>query len=78
MYRTSYTNWKHLKKIVLMNKNMQINYISDVLIKKWYLQNINRLLVKAKVFQKDMITFINIYKIKIQVYNDVAREYIFI
>ena len=68
--------WK--RKIVLMNENAQINYNNDVLIKKWRLQNVDKSFVKTKVFQKDVITFINIYKVKIQIRDDVAREHVFI
>ena len=34
VYRASRTGRKHLKKIVLMNEDAQINCISDVLMKK--------------------------------------------
>ena len=68
--------WK--KKIVLINESAQINCINDVLIKKWHLQNVDKLFVKTKVFQKDVITFINIYKTKIRIRDGVAREHVFI
>ena len=68
--------WK--RKIALMNENAQINCISDVLTKKWCLQDVDKSSVKAKIFQKDVITFINIYEAKIRVRDDAAREHVFI
>ena len=68
--------WK--RKIILMNEDAQINCINDVLTKKWRLRNIDRSSVKTKAFQKDVITFINIYEIKIQVRDGVAREHVVI
>ena len=67
--------WK--RKIVLMNENAQINCISNVLTKRWRLQDVDRPFIKTKVFQKNVITFINIYKAKIRVRDDVAREHVF-
>ena len=61
-----------------MNKNAQINCISNILTKKWRLRNIDKLFIKTKIFQKDIITFINIFKIKVRVRNRVAREHVFI
>ena len=46
--------------------------------KRWRLWNVDRSSVKAKVFQKNVITFINIYEVKIRIRDDVAREHIFI
>ena len=68
--------WK--RKIVLMNENAQINCISVVLMKKWHLRDVDKSFVKAKVFQKDVTTFINIYEAKIRVRDGVAREHVFI
>ena len=68
--------WK--RKIVLMNGDAQINCINDVLTKKWRLRDVDRLFIKTKVFQKNVITFINIYETKIRVRDDVAREHVFI
>ena len=68
--------WK--RKIVLMNENAQINCINDVLTKKWCLRNVNKSSVKTKIFQKNVITFINIYEAKIRIRDDVAREHVFI
>ena len=76
--RASRTSREHLKKIVLINGNAQINYISDVLTKKWRLQNVDKSFIKTKVFQKDVITFINIYEAKIRIRDDVACEHVFI
>ena len=70
------STWK--RKIALMNENAQINCISDVLTKKWCLQDVDKSSVKAKIFQKDVITFINIYEAKIRVRDGVAREHVFI
>ena len=70
------STWK--RKIVLMNEDAQINCINDVLTKKWRLRDVDKSFVKAKAFQKDVITFINFYKAKIQVRDDVAREHVFI
>ena len=41
------------------------------------MQNVDKLSIKVKTFQKNVITFINIYKAKIRVRNDVAREHVF-
>ena len=41
------------------------------------MQNIDKLSVKTKIFQKNVITFINIYKVKIRIRDDVAREHVF-
>ena len=68
--------WK--RKIVLMNESVQINCISDVLTKKWRLQSVDKSFVKTKVFQKNVITFINIYEAKIRVRDGAAREHVFI
>ena len=68
--------WK--RKIVLMNEDAQINCISVVLTKKWRLRDIDKLFIKTKIFQKDVITFIDIYEAKIRVRNSVAREHVFI
>ena len=68
--------WK--KKIALMNGNAQINCINDVLTKKWHLRNVDKSFIKTKTFQKDVITFINIYETKIRVRDDAAREHVFI
>ena len=68
--------WK--KKIALMNGGAQINCISDVLTRKWHLRDVDKLFIKTKIFQKDVIIFINIYEAKIRVRNDVAREHVFI
>ena len=68
--------WK--RKIVLMNESAQINCISVVLTKKWRLRDIDKSFIKAKIFQKDVIIFINIYKTKIQVRDGAAREHVFI
>ena len=77
--RASRTDREHLKKkIVLMNGDAQINCINDVLIKRWRLRSVDRLFIKTKVFQKDVITFINIYEAKIRVRDNVAREHVFI
>ena len=67
--------WK--RKIVLMNESAQINCISDVLTKKWRLRDVDKLFIKTKIFQKNVITFINIYKAKIRIRDDVAREHVF-
>ena len=61
-----------------MNENAQINCISDVLTKKWRLQDVDKSSVKTKVFQKNVITSINIYEAKIRIRDDVAREHVFI
>ena len=61
-----------------MNENTQINCINDVLTKKWRLRDVDKSFIKTKIFQKDVITFINIYKAKIRVRDDVAREHVFI
>ena len=68
--------WK--RKIALMNESAQINCISDVLTKKWRLRDVNKLFVKAEVFQKDVTTSINIYEVKIRIRDGVAREHVFI
>ena len=46
--------------------------------KKWRLRDVDKLFIKIKIFQKNVITFINIYKTKIRIRNDVAREHVFI
>ena len=61
-----------------MNEDAQINCINNVLTKKWRLWNIDKSFIKMKVFQKAVTTFINIYKIKIQIRDDVARKHVFI
>ena len=48
-----------------MNEGAQINCINDVLTKKWRLRNVDKSFIKTKVFQKNVTTFINIYKAKI-------------
>ena len=68
--------WK--RKIALMNEGAQINCISDVLTKTWRLRNVDRSSVKTKVFQKDVITSVNIYKTKIRIRDGAAREHVFI
>ena len=68
--------WK--RKIALMNGGAQINCINDVLTKKWRLRDVDKSFVKAKIFQKDVITSINIYEAKIRIRDDVAREHAFI
>ena len=68
--------WK--RKITLINKSAQINYISDVLTKKWRLRDVDKSFIKTKAFQKNVITFINIYEAKIRIRDDVAREHVFI
>ena len=67
--------WK--RKITLINKSAQINYISDVLTKKWRLRDVDKSFIKTKAFQKNVITFINIYEAKIRIRDDVAREHVF-
>ena len=59
-----------------MNESAQINCISDVLTKKWCLRNVDKSSVKAKVFQKNVTTFINIYEVKIRIRDGVAREHV--
>ena len=61
-----------------MNGSAQINCISDVLTKKWRLRDVDKSFIKTKIFQKDVITFINIYEAKIRVRDDAAREHVFI
>ena len=68
--------WK--RKIALMNGSAQINCISVVLTKKWRLRDVDKLFIKTKIFQKDVITFINIYEAKIRIRDGVAREHVFI
>ena len=68
--------WK--RKIVLMNRNAQINCINNVLTKKWHLKNVDKSFIKTKVFQKNVITFIDIYEAKIRIRDSVAREHVFI
>ena len=61
-----------------MNRDAQINYINDVLTKKWRLRDVDKSFIKTKIFQKDVTTFINIYEAKIRVRDGVAREHVFI
>ena len=61
-----------------MNEDAQINCISDVLTKKWRLRDVDKSFIKTKIFQKNVITFINIYEAKIRIHDNVAREHVFI
>ena len=42
------------------------------------MRDVNKSFIKTKVFQKDVITFMNIYEAKIRIRDDVAREHVFI
>ena len=61
-----------------MNGDAQINCISNVLTKKWRLRDVDKSSVKTEIFQKDVITSINIYEAKIRIRDDVARKHVFI
>ena len=77
-YKTLYTDREHLKKDRLNKRKYANNLFNDVLTKKRHLQDVDKLFIKTQFFQKNVITFINIYEAKVQIRNDVGREHVFI